>query len=269
MSAGAEEALDTVATAGEKIITDIQTAVSDAIDKIGGYAEEALKEVEKLFGIAWDAIKDAANVVWEGVVVAAEAVVSVANDAADAAVTYANAAADAAVVAGDVAVDVANKLAQGLDAAGNVIAGGIADVGSGIVDVGNDIGDGASDAWKTVTGCFSVKTPIKLLDGRVIPMKDVKIGDVLINESKVRATMQIQAIQDDPFYRIYSEDIQDYIYVTGSHHIKDGDKYILVSNCDKCEKLDTVDNEVSCFVTSDHMIPVGEFTFWDWEDNLL
>ncbi len=91
-------------------------------------------------------------------------------------------------------------------------------------------------------------------------MKDVKIGDVLINESKVRATMQIQTSQDDPFYRIYSEDIQDYIYVTGSHHIKDGDK---------CEKLDTVDNEVSCFVTSDHMIPVGEFTFWDWEDNLL
>ena len=262
MSAGAEEALDTVATAGEKIITDIQTAVSDAIDKIGGYAEEALKEVERLFGIAWDAIKDAANVVWEGVVVAAEAVVSVANDAADAAVTYANAAASAAGVAADVAVDVANKLAAGLDAAGNVIAGGIADVGSGIVDVGNDIGN-------AFTGCFSVKTPIKLLDGRVIPMKDVKIGDVLINESKVRATMQIQAIQDDPFYRIYSEDIQDYIYVTGSHHIKDGDKYILVSNCDKCEKLDTVDNEVSCFVTSDHMIPVGEFTFWDWEDNLL
>jgi len=54
-------------------------------------------------------------------------------------------------------------------------------------------------------------------------MKDVKIGDVLINESKVRATMQIQTSQDDPFYRIYSEDIQDYIYVTGSHHIKDGD----------------------------------------------
>jgi len=118
----------------------------------------------------------------------------------------------------------------------------------------------AWSAWNEVTGCFSAKTPIKLLDGRVIPMKDVKIGDVLINESKVRATMQIQTSQDDPFYRIYSEDIQDYIYVTGSHHIKDGDK---------CEKLDTVDNEVSCFVTSDHMIPVGEFTFWDWEDNLL
>jgi hypothetical protein len=57
--------------------------------------------------------------------------------------------------------------------------------------------------------------------------------------------------------------------VTGYHHIKSGDKYVFVRDFDKSEKLDTVDDELCCLVTSDHTIPVGEFTFWDWEDNLL
>ena len=26
------------------------------------------------------------------------------------------------------------------------------------------------------------------------------------------------------------------------------------------------DEELSCLITSSHQIPVGEFTFWDWED---
>jgi len=54
---------------------------------------------------------------------------------------------------------VADNLAKGLDAAGNVIAGGIA-------DAGNALASGAKSAWNEVTGCFSAKTPIKLLDGR-------------------------------------------------------------------------------------------------------
>jgi hypothetical protein len=32
---------------------------------------------------------------------------------------------------------------------------------------------------------------------------------------------------------------------------------------DKCDDI------LYCLVTSDHTIPVGEFKFWDWEDNLI
>ncbi len=31
-------------------------------------------------------------------------------------------------------------------------------------------------------------------------------------------------------------------------------------------KTEDYDEELSCLITSSHQIPVGEFTFWDWED---
>ena len=117
--------------------------------------------------------------------------------------------------------------------------------------------------------CLSGNTPIKLLNGKVVLLKDIKLEDVLVNGATVDATMQIKSSEDDPFYKIYSEELEEYVFVTGSHSIKSGDKYISVCDFDKAEKLDRVDNIVYCLVTSDHTIPVGEFTFWDWEDQLL
>ena len=107
------------------------------------------------------------------------------------------------------------------------------------------------------------------MDGEIVPLKNIKLGDTLINGAIVQATMQIKSSEEDPFYKIYSEELEENVFVTGSHHIKCGDKYILVRDFEKAEKLDTVDDILHCLVTSDHTIPVGEFTFWDWEDNLL
>ena len=220
---------------GEKIFNDIKSKVNQAIRKVGQIAGAAAQKVKELFNKAFEEIKKAAYAVRDGALKAAKAVAAAAKEAA-------KFAGDAAKAAGQAAVK-----------------------------FGNDFAKGAENAWNETKDffCFSINTPIKLLDGRVIPMKDIKIGDVLINEVMVRATMQIQSSQDDPFYKIYSEEIKDYIYVTGSHHIKSGDKYVFVRDFDKSEKLDTVDDELCCLVTSDHTIPVGEFTFWDWEDNLL
>jgi hypothetical protein len=117
--------------------------------------------------------------------------------------------------------------------------------------------------------CFSGNTPIKLVDGKTVLLKHIKLEDTLINGTIVRATMQIKSSKEDPFYKIYSEELGEDVFVTGSHHIKWGDKYIPVREFEKAEKLDTVDDVLYCLVTSDHTIPVGEFTFWDWEDNLI
>ena len=117
--------------------------------------------------------------------------------------------------------------------------------------------------------CFSGNTPIKLIDGKTVLLKHIKLEDTLINGTIVRATMQIKSSKEDPFYKIYSEELGEDVFVTGSHHIKWGDKYIPVCEFEKAEKLDTVDDVLYCLVTSDHTIPVGEFTFWDWEDNLI
>jgi len=68
---------------------------------------------------------------------------------------------------------------------------------------------------------------------------------------------------DDPYYKIGD------ILVTGSHYIKDGNVYKQVKNFSGAEATTQVDPVVSCIITNDHQVPVGDFIFWDWEDNLL
>jgi hypothetical protein len=111
--------------------------------------------------------------------------------------------------------------------------------------------------------CFSPETPIKLQNGDEVAMKDLKLGDVLVNGSVVKATMKIKN-DNDPYYKLPGS-----VHVTGSHYIKDGDKYVQVKDFPGAELTTQTDPVVSCIVTDDHKIPVGDFIFWDWEDNLL
>ena len=117
-------------------------------------------------------------------------------------------------------------------------------------------------------GCFSPQTPIKLQNGDLIHVKDVKLGDVLTNGSTVTAVMKIK-IQNEPYYKIYSLNLDKHIYVTGTHYVKHGDDYVQVKNFPEAEITDTFDSVVNCLITDDHKIPIGEHVFWDWEDNLL
>lgn len=133
---------------------------------------------------------------------------------------------------------------------------------------GKAVGKTFSKAGKSAKKffCFSGDTPIRLLSGATVLLKNIELGDVLINGETVDATMKIKSSIEDPFYRIYSEDISGYIYVTGSHYIQsEEDVYIHVRDFDDAEKLDTVDDILYCLVTSDNTIPVGEYTFSDWE----
>jgi hypothetical protein len=110
--------------------------------------------------------------------------------------------------------------------------------------------------------CFAPETVIQLKNGTTRQMKNLELGDVLINGSIVEATMNIRN-HNDPYYKIGD------IHVTGSHYVKDGNVYKQVRNFSKAEPTDKVAKVVCCLVTSDHKIPVGDFVFWDWEDNLV
>ena len=111
--------------------------------------------------------------------------------------------------------------------------------------------------------CFSPETIVKLQNGRSVMMKDLKLGDVLINGSVVDAVMKIKN-ENDPYYKLPGN-----ILVTGSHYVRYAGKYIHVKNVPEAKPTGTIDPVVYCLVTSDHKIPVGEYTFWDWEDNLI
>ena len=115
---------------------------------------------------------------------------------------------------------------------------------------------------------FDPATQLKLKTGKMVKMKDVNLGDILENGSEVIAVLRIKANEDEKYYRIYSETLNDYIYVTGSHKISNPDTNVFIDVCDydKAELSEKTGEEYSCLVTSDHLIPIGEFIFWDWED---
>ena len=111
--------------------------------------------------------------------------------------------------------------------------------------------------------CFAPETPVKLQGGETRSMKDLELGDVLENGSIVKATMQIKN-QDDQYYKLPGD-----ILVTGTHYVKDGETFKQVKNLTGAEATSQVDPVVYCLVTNDHKIPVGDYVFWDWEDNLV
>ena len=122
--------------------------------------------------------------------------------------------------------------------------------------------------WMVQTFCFSPNTKIKLSNGKYKSMKDLNLGEILEDGSEVKGILRIKGSPDNKYYKIYSNELKDYIYVTGSHMIFDDDtrQFIEVKKYKKAVESDFWEKEMSCLVTSTNNIPIGEYTFWDWED---
>ena len=151
-------------------------------------------------------------------------------------------------------------IGKGLNKAGKAIGKSAKKTGRAIGKSAKKTGRAIGKAFKGL--CFSPETPIKLQNGETVLIKNLKLGDILINGSIVTATMQIRN-ENDPYYRI------DDILVTGSHHIESNGKFIRVSEFKDSVCTDKVGDVVNCLITSDHKIPVGNYIFWDWEDQKL
>ena len=115
-------------------------------------------------------------------------------------------------------------------------------------------------------GCFMPYTPIKLDDGRSLCIGDLVVGDTLEGGITVNATLQIRNIHGLPFYRIPSKCGNFDIYVTGTHHIKHEGKFVKVEECELSRTSEMVSDVWICLITSNHNIPIGGHTFWDWSD---
>jgi hypothetical protein len=133
-------------------------------------------------------------------------------------------------------------------------------------------GDSKPGCCDNQTCCFHPNTKIKLNNGTYKKIKDIDLNDTLENNIDVIATMKIKG--DEKYYKLYSEKLNNYIYVTGSHHILkninddkyDLDNYIFVKDHKKAIKTNMTDKIYYCLVTNNHTIPIGEYIFWDWED---
>jgi len=128
------------------------------------------------------------------------------------------------------------------------------------------------------TLCFKDTTPIKLKSGKSVSIKNIHLGDTLYNGATVIGTLKLKGDKSNPYYKIWSRELEDYIYVTGEHHILNNpdedmeklddefENYIKVCDYTNAEKTEEFDEELRCLITSNHRITIGEYIFWDWED---
>jgi hypothetical protein len=121
--------------------------------------------------------------------------------------------------------------------------------------------------------CFDPLTSIKLKDGQVVKMKDINLGDVLEDGSKVTAVMKIDNDKKEELYRFNKSGVNDEpIYVTGSHLIYNNGKFICVKDHPKAILVPETEKKLewfSCLITNTHKIKIGKEIFWDWEDYII
>jgi hypothetical protein len=143
--------------------------------------------------------------------------------------------------------------------------------------------DGANktmqSAWNGPPGqmvrtlCFHPDTSIKLQNNKVITMKDLELGNILCNNSKIYAIIKIDNTDiKEPLYKINNGVNNDPIYVTGSHYIWDkySNIFIKVKNYKDAEIQTHIESDLLiCLITTNHNITIGDHIFWDWEDDDL
>ena len=118
--------------------------------------------------------------------------------------------------------------------------------------------------------CFHPDTKLKLKSGETVLMRNIQIGSILEDGSKVTSTMQI--INNEPLMKVKTSlpnESPSYTYVTGSHLIKStvGMKFIKVKDHPESVPQNTIKSDwYSCLITDSHLIKIGSRTFWDWED---
>jgi hypothetical protein len=143
--------------------------------------------------------------------------------------------------------------------------------------------DGANktmeSAWNGPPGqlvqalCFHPNTQIQLQNSKICLMKELELGNLLYNDSKIYAIIKIDnRDKKEPLYKILNGINGSPIYVTGSHYIWDkiSHSYIQVKNYINAIKQEEIcSDELICLLTTNHRIAIGEHIFWDWDDDDL
>lgn len=119
--------------------------------------------------------------------------------------------------------------------------------------------------------CFHPDTILYLRGNQEKAIKDVQIGDELVDGTIVEATMQIRPREYERMYTLWDDVHKRDIWVTGSHFYYD-------KIYRKWQKVESHPNAVyqsdfsmysipylSCLVTNNGNIPIGNHIFSDWE----
>jgi hypothetical protein len=120
-----------------------------------------------------------------------------------------------------------------------------------------------------IGSCFHPDTVIALNDGTKCKMKDIPLGSTLSDGSVVFSVLKIHNIKKENLFKIIDND--QIIYVTGDHYIFNDDRdWVKVKEYNNAElQTDVYSDHFSCLITTTGKIPIGNYIFWDWEDDCL
>lgn len=114
-----------------------------------------------------------------------------------------------------------------------------------------------------IGACFQKNVKLKLKTGEYKKVYKLKINDVLNNGSVIIGLVKLSNIYKEPFYTFI--DNND-ILITGSHLIQFNNKFINTEDHPCSVQTDIIDDTVYNIITSDHLIKIGNYTFWDYND---
>ena len=119
--------------------------------------------------------------------------------------------------------------------------------------------------------CFHPETLVTLQDGEKKAMKNVCLGNVLNNGSRVIGTMCIANENEEAMFRVPIQSEGSSVLVTGAHYILNCNlgKYIRVRDHPDAIPVRDVPAEFACLITDDHKICIGDREFWDWDDDAI
>ena len=134
-----------------------------------------------------------------------------------------------------------------------------------------------NDMKASANACFDPETRVKTQSGQLVAMKDLELNTILKNGTRVVSVMKINNTDErgsviHKMYEIDGGEQNDNIYVTGSHLVYDPviQEYVAVNNLRGVKPSRISEKHcpvLSCLITTNHTIPIGEWIFHDWEDN--
>ena len=123
--------------------------------------------------------------------------------------------------------------------------------------------------------CFHPETKLDLKNGINVSMKDIELNSILKNGARVLSVMNISNLDEngiiiEKMYKVKKNNKNnDYILVSGSHLVynPDNEQFVQVKDLSVSEISPINCSVLSCLITSNHTIPIGDWVFHDWEDN--
>lgn len=105
--------------------------------------------------------------------------------------------------------------------------------------------------------CFCGSVKLQKNDGTYINIKDLKIGDDLLNDGKITCIMKVSAYKQN-LYKY------DNIIVSGDHSVFNENEIILVKNDPRFKEICNEEKYLYCLGTEKHTISIDDVIFTDW-----